>query len=309
MIDFGGQVAIVTGAGRGLGRLYAIELARRGAAVVVNDLGGSMRGEGADASVAEQVVKEIEAAGGVAVASHESVATPEGGQAIVQGAVDNFDRLDAVVSNAGIFGTVPFDEIAADDWRRMLNVHLDGSFYLSQPAFRVMKSQGYGRFVFIASSAGAFGQPEAAHYSAAKAGIIGLSNVVAVEGAPHGILANTVLPFGFSRMVSETVGDRERLPQESAFYEAIDPELVVPIVVFLASRACELTHHNYSACAGRYARAFMGLGRGWMAPRDSKPSADDVAAHLAEVSSTEHYSVPGSIVDEVAAMAVTLGIV
>src|SRR4029077_18753248 len=121
VIDFEGQVAIVTGAGRGLGRLYALELARRGAAVVVNDLGGSMRGEGADASVAEQVVKEIEAAGGVAVASHESVATPEGGAAIVQAAVDNFDRLDAVVSNAGIFGMVPFDEIAAEDWRRMLN--------------------------------------------------------------------------------------------------------------------------------------------------------------------------------------------
>jgi len=286
-----------------------MELARRGAQVVVNDLGGSMRGEGADASVAEQVVKEIEADGGTAVASRESVATPEGGQAIVQAAVDNFGRLDAVVSNAGIFGTVPFDEIPADDWRRMLNVHLDGSFYLSQPAFRVMKSQGYGRFVFIASSAGAFGQPEAAHYSAAKAGIIGLSNVVGVEGAPHGILANSVLPFGFSRMVSETVGDRERLPQESAFFEAIDPELVVPIVVFLASRACEFTHHNYSALGGRYARAFMGLGEGWLAPRDSKPSADDVAAHLAEVSSTEPYAVPGSIVDEIAAMAVRLGIV
>jgi hypothetical protein len=133
--------------------------------------------------------------------------------------------------------------------------------------------------------------------------------VVAVEGAPHGILANSVLPFGFSRMVSETVGDRERLPQETAFYEAIDPELVVPIVVFLASRACEFTHHNYSACAGRYARAFMGLGEGWLAPRDGKPSADDIAAHLAEVSATDPYMVPGSIVDEVAAMAVTLGIV
>jgi NAD(P)-dependent dehydrogenase (short-subunit alcohol dehydrogenase family) len=309
MIEFHGQVAIVTGAGRGLGRLYALELARRGAKVVVNDIGGSMRGEGADPTVAEQVVKEVEAAGGVAVASHESVATPEGGQAIVQAAVDNFGRLDAVVSNAGIFGTVPFDEIPAEDWRRMLNVHLDGSFYLSQPAFRVMKSQGYGRFVFIASSAGAFGQPEAAHYSAAKAGIIGLSNVVAVEGSAHGILANSVLPFGFSRMVSETVGDRERLPQETAFYEAIDPELVVPIVVFLASRTCEFTHHNYSACAGRYARAFMGLSEGWMARRDARPSADDIAAHLAEVSGTDPYTVPGSIVDEVAAMAVTLGIV
>jgi NAD(P)-dependent dehydrogenase (short-subunit alcohol dehydrogenase family) len=131
VIDFSGQVVIVTGAGRGLGRLYALDLARRGAAVVVNDLGGSMSGNGADPGVADQVVAEIEQAGGVAVASHDSVATPKGGQAIVDAAVDRFGRLDAVVSNAGIFQTLPFDELSVDDWRQMLNVHLDGSFYVS----------------------------------------------------------------------------------------------------------------------------------------------------------------------------------
>src|SRR5574341_1254509 len=162
MIDFEDQVVIVTGAGRGLGRLYALELARRGGSVVVNDLGGTMHGEGSDASVADRVVAEIEHSGGVAVASHDSVASPEGGEAIVRTAIDRFGRLDAVVSNAGIFHTVDFDELAPEDWRRRLNVHLDGSFHLSQPAFRVMKSQGYGRFVFIASSAGLFGQPRAA---------------------------------------------------------------------------------------------------------------------------------------------------
>src|ERR1700754_164430 len=157
MIDFTGQVAVVTGAGRGLGRLYAMELARRGASVVVNDLGGTMHGEGADGTVADKVVEEITAAGGTAVASHDSVDSPEGGQAIVDTAVKHFGRLDAVVSNAGIFNSIPFDELSADDWRRMLRVHLDGGFYLAQPAFRVMKKQQYGRFVFISSSAGMFG--------------------------------------------------------------------------------------------------------------------------------------------------------
>src|SRR6185369_11156876 len=197
MIDFAGQVVIVTGAGRGLGRLFAIEIARRGGRVVVNDLGGTMHGEGADSNVADQVVEEIERAGGVAMASHDSVASPEGGEAIVRTAVDRFGRLDGVVSNAGIFNSVPFDELSQADWRRMLSVHLDGGFYLSQPAFRVMKSQGYGRFVFIASSAGLFGQPLEAHYAAAKTGLLGLTNVIAIEGEPFGILANGILPFGF----------------------------------------------------------------------------------------------------------------
>ena len=276
MIDFTGQVAVVTGAGRGLGRHYAVELARRGASVVVNDLGGSMGGEGSDATVADEVVAEIIAAGGMAAASHDSVDSPEGGQAIVQIALDQFGRLDAVISNAGIFNSIAFDELTPDDWRRMLGVHLDGGFYLAQPAYRVMKSQGYGRFVFIASSAGMFGQHLEAHYAAAKAGIVGLTNVIALEGAPHGILANTVLPFGLSRMVTETLGDPRAL-EESGFFKAIRPELVVPIVVYLASRACEFSHQNYSACGGRFARVFIGLGEGWMAEPSSSPTADDIA--------------------------------
>ena len=283
-----------------------MEIARRGGSVVVNDLGTTMHGEGSDPGVADQVVAEIERAGGVAVASHDSVASPEGGEAIVRTAVERFGRLDAVVSNAGIFQTVEFDNLALADWQRMREVHLDGSFHLSQPAFRVMKAQGYGRFVFIASSAGLFGQPLAAHYAAAKAGIVGLTNVIAIEGAAHGILANSVLPFGHSRMVTETVGDREQLPVELAFLRAIDPELVVPIVVFLASRACEFTHHNYSACAGRYARVFIGLAEGWLAGPGT--TADDVAAHLSEVSATAPFTVPSSIFDEVVGIWTRLGI-
>jgi NAD(P)-dependent dehydrogenase (short-subunit alcohol dehydrogenase family) len=307
MIDFHGQVAIVTGAGRGLGRLYAIELARRGATVVVNDVGSTMSGDGSDPSVADRVVDEIERAGGIAVASHDSVADPEGGEAIVRAAVDRFSRLDAVISNAGIFQTMEFEKLAPKDWHRMLEVHLDGSFHLSQPAFRVMKSQGYGRFVFIASSAGLFGQPLTAHYAAAKAGIVGLTNILAIEGAPHGILANSVLPFGSSRMLTETVGGEE-IAAQSPFLSALDPKLVVPIVVFLASRACRFTHHNYSAGAGRYARVFVGLGSGWLAEPGSEPTADDIAAHLSEVSATEPFTVPSSIVDEVLEICARRGI-
>jgi NAD(P)-dependent dehydrogenase (short-subunit alcohol dehydrogenase family) len=307
MIDFSGQVALVTGAGRGLGRLYAIELARRGASVVVNDLGGSMHGDGADTSVADLVVEEIGSAGGVVVASHDSVDSPAGGEAIVATAIERFGRLDAVVSNAGIFNSIPFEELSADDWRRMLGVHLDGGFHVSQPAYRAMKKQSYGRFVFISSSGGMFGQPLEAHYAAAKAGLVGLANVIAIEGAQHGILANTVLPFGFSRMVTETVGDPKAL-EETGFLKAIQPELVVPIVVYLASRACGFTHHNYSACAGRFARVFVGLGEGWLAEPESNPTVDDIAEHLSEVSVTEPFTVPASIFEEVFCTCERLGV-
>ncbi len=307
MIDFQDQVAVVTGAGRGLGRLYAMELAKRGASVVVNDVGGSMHGDGEDASVADAVVKEIADAGGQAVASHHSVACPDGGEAIIDTALKAFGRVDAVVSNAGIFNSIPFDQLTHDDWTRMLRVHLDGGFHLSQPAYRVMKKQGYGRFVFISSSGGMFGQPSEAHYAAAKAGLVGLSNVIAIEGAEHGIKSNTVLPFGFSRMVSETIGDPEAL-EEIGFTKVIKPELVVPIVVFLASRACELAHQNYSACGGRFARVFIGLGDGWLAQSGTEPTADDIIDHLAEISATDPYTVPGSIFEEVFAICERLGV-
>lgn len=307
MIDFSDQVAVVTGAGRGLGRAYAVELARRGAAVVVNDLGGAMHGEGSDEAVADTVVAEIEAAGGTAVASYDSVDSPGGGEAVIRTAVDHFGRLDAVISNAGIFTSIPFEDLTADDWRRMLQVHLDGGFYVAQPAFRVMKSQGYGRLVFVSSSAGMFGQHLEAHYAAAKAGLVGLANVVSLEGAPHGILANTVLPFGLSRMVTETLGDPDAL-QDNAFFRAIRPELVAPIVVYLASRACGFSHQNFSACGGRFARVFVGLGEGWLAGRDGDASAEDIAEHIAQIAATERFTVPGSIYDEVFEVTERLGV-
>ena len=270
MIDFEGQVAIVTGAGRGLGRLYALDLARRGASVVVNDLGGTMHGDGADAaSPTRWSTRSAKRADGRSPRTIRSTA-PRAARPSSTRRSTTFGRLDAVVSNAGIFNSIPFEALSPDDWRHMLRVHLDGGFYLSQPAFKVMTKQKYGRFVFISSSAGNFGQPMEAHYAAAKTGLVGLSNVIAIEGAAHGIRSNTVLPTGFSRMVTETVGD-EKFLAESGFMRAIRPELVVPLVVFLASRACDFTHRNYSACAGRYARVFVGLGDGWLAtPRPNR---------------------------------------
>jgi NAD(P)-dependent dehydrogenase (short-subunit alcohol dehydrogenase family) len=189
----------------------------------------------------------------------------------------------------------------------MLNVHLDGSFYLSQPAFRAMKSQGYGRFVFIASSAGLFGMPQEAHYAAAKAGIFGLSNVIAIEGQPCGILANSVLPTAYSRMLFETVGG-EQVAMESEYLRSLNPKLVVPMVVFLASRACQVTHHNYAACAGRYSRVFVGLSQGWLAEPGTEPTLDDIAAKLETISATEPYTVPSSIFDEVAEICALRGL-
>ena len=308
MIDFTGQSVIVTGAGRGLGRLYALDLARRGASVVVNDVGGTMQGEGSDSSVADQVVHEIIGLGGTAVASHDSVATAEGGEAIVDKAMEHFGKIDAVVSNAGIFDTLPFDELTADNWRRMLNVHLDGSFYLSQPAYRVMKAQGGGRFVFIASSAGLFGQPNSAHYAAAKSGIVGLANVIAIDGAPHGILANTVLPFGYSRMVTETVGDRDLTRERCAIPSgnragARGAHGRVPGKPGVHFHAPELLRLRRSLRPGlRRAR------QGWVASPSAPPTAEAIEANLAEVTATEPFTIPTSIFDEVGQICSRLGI-
>ena len=217
MIDFTGQVAVITGAGRGLGRLYAIELARRGASVVVNDIGGSMCGDGADPTVADDVVGEIRAAGGGAVSSHASVDTPEGGE-IVATAIDAFGKVDAVVSNAGILTTGPFDELT----RRGLAPHARRAprrrVLLAQPAFRAMKAQGHGRFVFTAPRPASSATQLEAHYAAAKAGIFGLTNAVAIDGAAHGIRANMhppvrLLADGLGAHRPPQGGEETRLPQ------------------------------------------------------------------------------------------------
>jgi NAD(P)-dependent dehydrogenase (short-subunit alcohol dehydrogenase family) len=308
MIDFNGQAVIVTGSGRGLGRLYAMEMARRGAQVVINDIGVTYEGADPDPSIAEAVVDEILAEGGTAVASHESVDRPEAGAAIVQKALDSFGRVDAVVSNAGIGSYGPFEDLTVAQWRLMLQVHLDGAFHVCQPAYRVMKDQGYGRLVLVASSVGAFGDSDNAHYGAAKGGLLGLSNALSVEGAEHGITANTILPFGFTRRVTARAGEQVSERQQQ-FYDSIAPEKVVPMVVYLCSRDCAVTHHNFSAGAGRYASAFMGLTKGWYAdPDDRLATAEDIADHLGDITTQEGFTTPMTIRDETVGLMKTVGI-
>jgi NAD(P)-dependent dehydrogenase (short-subunit alcohol dehydrogenase family) len=292
-ISFDGRVAIVTGAGGGLGRTYALELARRGAAVVVNDLGGSVDGKGGDDSAAQKVVDEITAKGGSAVPNYDSVSTPEGGESIVKTAVDAFGKVDIVINNAGILRDKSFTKLTWDDLDAILDVHLKAAFYVSQPAFAVMKENGYGRFVFTASNAtfGNFGQT---NYSAAKMGLVGLSNTIAVEGARAGILSNVIMPVAKTRMTEELLGE---------FANYLAPEFVTPMVAYLCSEACTTTHGAYSAAGGRYAKVFWGLAQGWYAGQEGTPTAEDIASHLAEIEKEEGYIVPQSTTDEIVALS------
>ena len=292
-ITFDGRVAIVTGSGGGLGRTYALELASRGASVVVNDLGGSVDGRGGSDSAAQRVVDEIKAKGGDAVANYDSVSTPEGGERIVATAVEAFGTVDIVVNNAGILRDKSFLKLEWADLEAVLDVHLKGAFFVSQPAFRVMKEAGYGRFVFTASNAtfGNFGQ---SNYAAAKMALVGLSNTLAVEGARAGILSNVIMPVAKTRMTEELLGD---------FADYLAPELVTPMVTYLCSQACTATHGAYSAAGGRYAQVFWALGQGWYAGQGVTPTAEDIAAHLAEIDKQEGYLVPGSTSDEIVALA------
>jgi NAD(P)-dependent dehydrogenase (short-subunit alcohol dehydrogenase family) len=288
-ISFDGRVAIVTGAGGGLGRTYALELARRGAQVVVNDLGGSVNGEGGSDAAAQRVVDEIKATGGDAVPNYHSVSTPEGGESIVKTAVDAFGKVDVVINNAGILRDKSFAKLSWEDLDAVLDVHLKGAFYVSQPAFKVMKENGYGRFVFTSSNSGIFGNFGQANYGAAKAGLVGLSNVIAIEGAKAGILSNVLMPVAATRMTEEILGD---------FMEAVKPELVTPLVTFLASEACTFTHETFSAAGGRFARVFIGLAPGWYGGKGHVPTAEDVLDNLAQIENQEGYIVPTSTGDE-----------
>ncbi|HEY1967853.1 MAG TPA: SDR family oxidoreductase [Pseudonocardia sp.] len=292
-ISFIDRVAIVTGAGGGLGKTYALDLAARGASVVVNDLGGSAAGVGSDSSAAQKVVDEIVAAGGRAVPSYDSVSTPEGGAAIVQAALDNFGRVDVVINNAGILRDKTFAKLENQDLDAVLDVHLKGAFYVSQPVFRAMKENGYGRFVFTASNAGVFGNFGQTNYGAAKMGLVGLSNVLAIEGAKANIKSNVICPIARTRMTEELLG---------SLAELVEPELVTPMVVYLASESCEYSHEVFSAGGGRYARVFVGLAPGWFAGKGAKVTADDIAGHIDEIRNQDGYIVPGSVADELTSL-------
>jgi NAD(P)-dependent dehydrogenase (short-subunit alcohol dehydrogenase family) len=292
-IRFDGRVAVVTGAGGGLGRTYAKMFAERGASVVVNDLGGSADGTGGGSSMADETVKEISEAGGTAVANYDSVATPEGGEAIIQTAVDNFGKVDIVVNNAGILRDKSFTKLEPANLEIVLDVHLKGAFFVSQPAFRIMKENNYGRFVFTASGAGIFGNFGQSNYAAAKCGLVGLSNVLAVEGAKNNIKCNVIAPIARTRLTEQLLG---------GMAEHLDPEFVTPLVTYLCSEACELTHEIFDVGAGRYARIFFGMSPGWTADKGATVAAEDIAANLDQIRNTDGFTIPDSIAGEMQAV-------
>lgn len=292
-ITFDGRVAIVTGAGGGLGRTYALELARRGARVVVNDLGGAVDGTGASSSAADQVVAEITEAGGEAVANYDSVSTEEGGSAVVETAVEAFGTVDIVVNNAGILRDKSFAKMTSAEAEAVLGVHLMGSFYVSSPAFKIMKEKGYGRFVFASSGSGLFGNFGQANYAAAKAGMVGLMNVLAIEGAKYDIKANAIAPVARTRMTEDLLGP---------LAEMVAPEQVTPMVVYLCSEANEHTHEIFTVGGGRYGRVFIGTNQGWFAGAGAVPSVEDVVDHLDEIRDITEPLVPGNSNEEIMIM-------
>lgn len=296
-IRFDGRVAVITGAGGGLGRTYALELARRGAKVVVNDLGGRADGTGSSHSMADKVVDEIEQAGGKAIPNYDTVSTPEGGEGVIRAALDAFGKVDIVINNAGILRDKTFAKLEPADLEAVIDVHLKGGFYVSQPAFRVMKENGFGRFLFTSSAAGLFGNFGQTNYGAAKMGLIGLMHVLSVEGAKYNIRSNAIAPIARTRLTEDLLGP---------IVEFLDPETVTPLVVYLCSEQCELTHEIFSVGGGRFARIFVGLTPGWIAGKGAVVSAEDVAAHIDQIRSPEGYTIPSSIGDEMRAIVQVL---
>ncbi len=294
-IRFDDQVAIVTGSGGGLGKSYALELARRGARVVVNDLGGAPDGAGRSTRFADQTVKEISDSGGQAVASYDTVATLEGGEAIVKAALDSFGRVDIVINNAGILRDKTFPKLQAEELDAVLDVHLKGAFHVSQPAYRAMKEQGYGRFLFTASAAGLFGNFGQTNYGAAKMGLVGLSNVLAIEGSKHGIASNVIAPIANTRLTETILG---------GMAARLAPGFVTPLALYLVSRESTVTREIYSAGGGRYARVFIGLTKGWQSPE--VPPIEEIAKNIDAIRHEDGYVVPESAVDELKQLGRTL---
>jgi NAD(P)-dependent dehydrogenase (short-subunit alcohol dehydrogenase family) len=293
-IRFDDRVAVITGAGGGLGRTYALEIAKRGAMVVVNDLGGKADGSGGSSSMADQTVKEINEAGGKAVANYDSVATPEGGEAIIQTAIDNFGKVDIVINNAGILRDKTFAKLSKEELEIVLDVHLKGAFYVTQPAFRKMKEQNYGRILFTASGAGVFGNFGQTNYGAAKMGLVGLSNVLAQEGLKNNIRCNVIAPIARTRLTEQLLGPMA---------EKLDPACVTPLSVYLVSEQCELTHEIFDVGGGRYARIFIGMNQGWAKGPGQPASVEEIAANMDQIRDVSDYIIPSGIGDEMKMVA------
>lgn len=287
-LGFDGKVAVITGAGGGLGRAHALLLASRGALVVVNDLGGAVDGSGSDKGAAERVADEIRAAGGEAVADTNSVATPEGGAAIVKTAVDAFGRVDIVINNAGILRDKSFHNMTPELVDSVLDVHLRGAFNVSQPAFALMREQGYGRIVSTSSAAGLFGNFGQTNYGAAKMGLVGLTRVLAVEGAKYNVKANAIAPLALTRMTENLLG---------SLGDKLDPALISPVVAFLVHEDCPVTGEVFSVGGGRVARVFVAETKGYF---NRALSVEDVRDHFDTIRDETGYAVPANIGEETA---------
>ncbi|OBG99706.1 short-chain dehydrogenase [Mycobacterium sp. E2699] len=274
-LRFDGRVAVITGAGRGLGRCYALLLASRGAKVVVNDHGGGLTGDGADNGPARDVVREIVAAGGQAVACTDSVATAAGGKAIIDAALDSYGRVDVLIHNAGNVRRGSLKEMSYQDFDAVLDVHLRGAFHVVRPAFPVMCDAGYGRIVLTSSIGGLYGNQDVANYAAAKAGVIGLSNVAALEGAADGVRCNVIVPAAVTRMAAGI---------DTSAYPPMGPELVAPVVGWLAHESCSVTGEVFIALAGRVARAVIAESPGVHRPAWT---VEEVGEHLDAIRNIE----------------------
>ena len=277
-IDFSGRVAIVTGAGAGLGRDYALELARRGAQVVVNDLGAARDGSGASTAAADKVVEEIRSEGGTAVANHDSVDTVAGGESIVNSALNAFGKIDILINNAGILRDQSFVKMDEKSWDAVVAVHLKGAYCVTRPAFSQMKANGYGRIVMTSSISGLLGNFGQSNYGAAKMGIAGLANVLKLEGARSDIKVNVILPSAGTRMTQDL------MPAD--MFEKFSVEWVTPAVMYLCSEQCQEMGAFINAFAGYYSRSAIVTGPGIIFPK--KPTPEDILSSRDRIMTLEN---------------------
>jgi NAD(P)-dependent dehydrogenase (short-subunit alcohol dehydrogenase family) len=304
-LGFDGRVAIVTGAGGGLGKYHALLLASRGARLVINDIGASIAGEGADAGPAQAVAREICDAGGEAVADTSSVATRDGGSALVQTALDTYGRVDVLVNNAGILRDAPFDDMTSELLDPVIDVHLRGTFFVTRPAWLQMRQQGYGRIVNTTSAAGLLGTALKSNYGAAKAGILGLTKVLAAEGAPYGIKVNAIAPFALTRMLTNSMADAAGaadfdpvvMEMVEGFMRKLDPGLVSPVVAFLAHEQCPVSGEIYTVGGGHVSRFFVGRTLGYFNP---ELSVENVRDNIDQIRDLADYTVPADPGEETA---------
>jgi NAD(P)-dependent dehydrogenase (short-subunit alcohol dehydrogenase family) len=291
-LRYDGRVAIVTGAGQGLGRQHALELAGRGAKVVVNDLGGALDGTGASTGPAADVVAEIKKNGGEAAASTDNVATAEGAEAIVRTALDAFGRVDIVVNNAGILRDKSFKNMSPEEFDQVIAVHLRGSFLVTHAAWPHLREQAYGRVIMTSSPAGLFGNFGQANYSSAKMGLVGLTKTLAAEGAKYDIKVNAIAPIAWTRMTEDL------FPAD--FKDKLSVELVTPVVAWLVHESNESSGETYTVGGGRVARVIVAEGPGFT--KKDGLSVEDVRDNWQQINQTEPYLLAKNIGEQTAAL-------